>query len=139
MSGYPSYLQQILQASKYWSGYANIVASGDSYAFIANVMYVGTPEDGDDINSFDDFFKEIYPDNLIDRSDKTFDTFFQKLTNQVANFNANEMRYIFFINRFILQDSSSETVFTTFKWFNMLSGLIGEKEAQVKQKVFFWV
>ncbi len=73
------------QASKYWSGYANLVASENGYAFVANVMYVGTSDDGDDINSFDDFFKDIYPENLIDRSDKTFDTFYQKLTNQVRS------------------------------------------------------
>jgi len=32
---------------------------------------------------------------------------------------------------YYMQDSSTETVFTTFKWFNMLSGLLNEETALV--------
>jgi len=76
----------IKQASKYWSGYANLLADANGYAVQTSVMYVGTPEDGDDINSFDEFFKDVYPDNIVSQTDNTFDTFLQKLLSQVTLF-----------------------------------------------------
>ncbi len=46
-------------------------------------LYVGTAEDDGDYNNLDDWFKDVHPENLFDSSEQTFDTFFDKLLNQV--------------------------------------------------------
>ena len=72
------------QASRYWSSYANLVVGEDGkYAFVMTALYVGRAEDEGDFTGLDDWFKHVYPDNLIGSSEQTFDTFFDKLLNQV--------------------------------------------------------
>ena len=46
-------------------------------------LYVGTAEDDGDYNNLDDWFKDVHPENLFDSSEQTFDTFYDKLLNQV--------------------------------------------------------
>ncbi len=46
-------------------------------------LYVGTAEDDGDYNNLDDWFKDVYPQNLYASNEKTFDTFYDKLLNQV--------------------------------------------------------
>jgi hypothetical protein len=48
-------------------------------------LYIGTAEDEGDYNNLDDWFKGVYPENLIASSKQTFDTFFDKLLNQVGS------------------------------------------------------
>ncbi len=73
------------QASRYWSSYANLVVVGEgTYGFVVNALYIGKAEDDDgDFNSFDEWFKTAYPDNLVESSETVYDTFFDKLLSQV--------------------------------------------------------
>ena len=50
-----------------------------------NALYVGTADDEGDFTGLDDWFKDVYPNNLIDSNEHTFDTFYDKLLDQVKN------------------------------------------------------
>jgi hypothetical protein len=60
-----------------------VVAENGQYGFVMTALYVGTAEDEGDFTGLDDWFSSVYPDNLIDSSENTFDTFYDKLLNQV--------------------------------------------------------
>ena len=48
-------------------------------------MYVGKPEDDPaDFSNFEEWFKDVYPDNLLLNNEKTHDTFYDKLLSQVG-------------------------------------------------------
>ena len=47
-------------------------------------LYAGREEDdSSDFQSFDEWFKEVYPNNLLESTEKKFDTFLDKLLSQV--------------------------------------------------------
>ena len=81
-----SYLSWASQTSKYWSSYGVLIPGGDGeyYFAISEALYVGSPEDeGGDYDSFENTFRDLYPDKRVLEDFKTFDTFHEKTLSQL--------------------------------------------------------
>ena len=81
-----TYLKWGVKASKYWSSYGMVIAGPNSeyYFSIADALFVGTEEDGDDYWTLYHTFKDKYIENQISYDVQQFDTYWQKANNQTA-------------------------------------------------------
>ena len=78
-----AYLKWGVTASKYWSSYAQLIPYEDYFYFsIGDALFVGNENDGEDYWSFYNALYDVYPENIINLVNETFDTYWEKASHQ---------------------------------------------------------